>query len=114
MAANFPELINFTACISPTNLESSKDCCIIDGELICGADEPPSAKPHVILGLSTVIHSFYTLLMWASIVQRNPATRKRWFFFAFSGIIGFGLQAVIWPFTFAKGATKIRAIYTTM
>ena len=91
MAANFPELTNFAACIQPTNLESSDDCCIIDGELICGANDPPSASPHVILGLSTIIHSLYTMLMWASIVQRNPADRNRWFIFAFSGIVGFGL-----------------------
>ena len=54
------------------------------------------------------------MLMWASIVERNPATRKRWFFFAFSGLIGFGLQAILWPFTFIAGAPKIKNIYTTM
>ena len=113
MDANFPELTNFAACISPTNLESSKDCCIIDGELVCGIDEPPSASAHIVMGISTIIHSFYTAIMWASIVKRNPATRSRWFFFAVSGVLGFGIQAIVWPFTFIKRADKIRNIYTT-
>ena len=110
---------NFPACIAErleSEILSPEDCCLSDDNtLICGKyGSSDLFYAHLTVGITTIMHAIHAIPMWASACHVNSSDCNYFIGLIIGSAAGFGLQALLFPFTFLKGANfrMVREVYT--
>ena len=113
------DISSLPACIAErleSEILSPEDCCVTeDNTLICGQYGSNDLYwAHIMVGITTIIHAIHTIPMWASACSVKGSDCTYFLGLILGNAVGFGLQAVLFPFTFLKGENfrSVRVAYT--